>query len=146
MTANRTVHLSATRLTPDNQSLRSVHLIRNRTTSLEAESAIPPHAGRVPLGAIKHYESKPRGFLGRHVDVCRRFLPGALGETKSSPGNQPLFGFACAFLTLVYPLGQAKDALLHNVRILFPPMVYVSLLISGWTNPFFFDGRVFQII
>ena len=61
----------------------------------------------------------------------------AVGETKSSPGNQPLFGFACASMALIYPVIEARAALLHNVPIVLPPTVYVSLLISGWINPLF---------
>jgi hypothetical protein len=69
----------------------------------------------------------------------------ALGETKSSPGNQPLFGFSCALLAFASPLIQAKDALLHNVRIAFPPAVYLSLLISGWINPLFLIATFFKL-
>jgi hypothetical protein len=61
----------------------------------------------------------------------------AVGETKSSPGNQPLFGFACASMALIYPVIEARAALLHNVPIVLPLPVYVSLLISGWINPLF---------
>jgi hypothetical protein len=61
----------------------------------------------------------------------------ALGETKFSPGNKPLFGFACAFVALMFPIIQARDALWHNTPLLFPVWVYIYILVSGWINPVF---------
>ena len=75
-------------------------------------------------------------WIGLLIYAVSFFLV-ALGATKSSPGNQPLLGFACAYMALLDPLLEAKQALLDNVPLLFGPGFYLSLVISGWINPIF---------
>jgi len=70
----------------------------------------------------------------------------ALGETKFSPGNDPLFGFACAFMAFILPFMHAHDALSHNVPLAFPAWVYIYILICGWINPIFIVSAVLYLI
>jgi hypothetical protein len=70
----------------------------------------------------------------------------ALGETKSSPGNDPLPGFACAFMALILPFMHAQDALLHHIPFPFPAWVYIYILICGWVNPVFIVAAVLYLI
>ena len=70
----------------------------------------------------------------------------ALGETKFSPGNQPLFGFACAFMALILPFMHAQDALLHHVPFAFPAWVYIYILVCGWINPVFIVTAVLYLV
>ena len=59
----------------------------------------------------------------------------ALGETKSSPGTDPLLGFACAIMALTLPLMHAGDALIHNMPLPLHLWVYIFICICGWINP-----------
>lgn len=70
----------------------------------------------------------------------------ALGETKLSPGNDPLFGFACAFMAFILPFMHAQDALSHNVPLALPAWVYIYILICGWINPIFIVSAVLYLI
>jgi len=55
----------------------------------------------------------------------------------SPAGNQPLFGFACAFMAFTIPLTETKLALINHVPFTFPPWVLLCIFISGWTNLIF---------
>jgi len=70
----------------------------------------------------------------------------ALGETKSSPGTNPLPGFACAFMALILPFMHAQDALLHHIPFAFPAWVYIYILICGWINPVFIVAAILYLI
>jgi hypothetical protein len=55
----------------------------------------------------------------------------ALGETKSSPGTDPLLGFACAIMALTLPFMHAGDALFHNMPLPYPSGFTYSSLSAG---------------